>query len=480
MILQRKNNIISHKKIINIHLIAIAVIIVFLITVYIGMSVYYTGRFSLNTWINGFYCTGLTADEALSLIETGDASPTVSVVLSDRSEHKLDMSGVSYTYDYGTMVSDLLDSQNAFGWLSGLAKKNSYTVSPKLNITQSDLTDSFYALDFVTEEMERTPDYILYYSYSEGKYCYTDNLTGRLDYTSAAKDLYASVMEGNNVFYLDPAVYYIDYYPNEEQSYLIDLYNKIDAYQNCDLVYDMGAEKICFTSELVLGFLVFDDNYPVVSNGKFKLDEEKINLWVDELCEKYDTLDKVREFTSTRGDIIELQPGNYGTLLDGDTEKAFLIQNLLSDKMHDGTEDVHIPEYLVSAFARGENDIGDTYIEADLTNQHIYYYVDGVIALNSPMVSGDIKTGNGTPEGCFYIENKEEGRYVLGYNYTSFANYWLPFSDDCGINDSNWRDEYGGDIYLTSGSHGSINVPFDFAESLYNLVEIGTPVVVYY
>lgn len=479
-ILLRENNIISRNKIIYIHLISLAVIVVFILTVYFGMSVYYLDRFSLNTWINGYYCTGLTADEALSLIESGDASPTVTVLLSDGTEHSLDMSDVPYTYDYGTLISDLLNSQNSFGWVSGLDKKNEFTVSPQLNVEKDDLINAFYSLDFVKEEIERTPDYILYYSYSEGKYCYTDNLSDRLDYKNAAKDLYDSVMGGSNEFYLDHSVYYTDYYPNEEQSYLINLYSEIDNYQNCGLVYDMGAEEIYFTPELALSFLLYNDNYPIIdADGNFKLDEEKIFNWVDTLCEKYDTLDKVRSFQSTRGDIIEVQPGNYGTLLNKDAEKEYLVQNLLSDELHNGTEVRHIPEYIVSAFSRGVNDIGDTYIEADLTLQHMYYYVDGELVLDTDMVSGDIKTGNGTEEGCFYIENKEEGRYVLGYNFTSFANYWLPFSDDCGINDSNWRDEYGGDIYLTSGSHGTLNVPLEFAQTLYNLVEIGTPVVVF-
>ena len=37
----------------------------------------------------------------------------------------------------------------------------------------------------------------------------------------------------------------------------------------------------------------------------------------------------------------------------------------------------------------------------------------------------------------------------------------------------------GGDIYKTNGSHGCVNLPKDKAAEIYDLVEIGTPVVIY-
>ena len=58
--------------------------------------------------------------------------------------------------------------------------------------------------------------------------------------------------------------------------------------------------------------------------------------------------------------------------------------------------------------------------------------------------------------------------------------FWLPFNDQVGIHDSSWRTDYGGDIYLTSGSHGCVNTPYDAAEKIYNSVGIGDPVIVYY
>lgn len=40
------------------------------------------------------------------------------------------------------------------------------------------------------------------------------------------------------------------------------------------------------------------------------------------------------------------------------------------------------------------------------------------------------------------------------YEYEEKVEYWMPFDGGIGFHDAPWRDEFGGDIYLTSGSHG--------------------------
>lgn len=65
-----------------------------------------------------------------------------------------------------------------------------------------------------------------------------------------------------------------------------------------------------------------------------------------------------------------------------------------------------------------------------------------------------------------------------GNSYQSFVNFWMPFNEGVGLHDASWRGSFGGDIYLYSGSHGCVNLPYSSAASLYEMVEIGTPVLV--
>ncbi|MBQ3466630.1 MAG: L,D-transpeptidase, partial [Firmicutes bacterium] len=42
-----------------------------------------------------------------------------------------------------------------------------------------------------------------------------------------------------------------------------------------------------------------------------------------------------------------------------------------------------------------------------------------------------------------------------------------------------WRSNFGGDIYKYSGSHGCVNLPTNKAPELYNLISVGTVVIIH-
>ena len=133
------------------------------------------------------------------------------------------------------------------------------------------------------------------------------------------------------------------------------------------------------------------------------------------------------------------------------------------------------------------------HIDINLTTQFARFYdTDGKVIWDSYCVSGgwDIEKGgmHHTPTGEFAIQAKETNRILTGADtdkdgkpdYESFVYYWMPFLDyDYGLHDATWRDEFGGDIYTWWGSHGCVNLPLDKAEELFNLVNVGDPVVVH-
>lgn len=118
-----------------------------------------------------------------------------------------------------------------------------------------------------------------------------------------------------------------------------------------------------------------------------------------------------------------------------------------------------------------------TFVEIDISDQDINMMVDNVCILNSAVVTGKIDSP--TYEGYFYIYDKETDRYLYGKDYCSHVDYWMPFNGQIGIHDADWRDEFGGDIYLEHGSHGCVNSPDATAETIYNNSEVGTKVLVH-
>jgi hypothetical protein len=128
-----------------------------------------------------------------------------------------------------------------------------------------------------------------------------------------------------------------------------------------------------------------------------------------------------------------------------------------------------------------KKDLGDTYIEVDVTNQHLYYYVNGVVSIETDIVTGDMSKGHGTPSGFYNAYDKQREKTLRGDDYETLVHYWMRLNNaGIGIHDAYWKHEFGGDVYLHNGSHGCINCPPDMAELLWNNVKNKTPVIVYY
>lgn len=128
--------------------------------------------------------------------------------------------------------------------------------------------------------------------------------------------------------------------------------------------------------------------------------------------------------------------------------------------------------------------MGGTYIWVSIADQQLSYFVDGQLALSSPVVTGN--AGNhDTPTGEYSVIYKARnvtlrGQEDNGDEYESFVQYWIAFlGSEYGMHDASWRSEFGGGIYMGDGSHGCINMPESQAAALYDMVEEGTPVFIY-
>lgn len=125
--------------------------------------------------------------------------------------------------------------------------------------------------------------------------------------------------------------------------------------------------------------------------------------------------------------------------------------------------------------------VDGTYVYVDLTAQRLFYFKDGQVVFQSPIVSGNLAAGHGTPTGVFTVNNKTRNQKLKGDDYVSYVSYWMSFiGGQIGFHDASWRSSFGGTIYKNNGSHGCINMPTSSAAQLYNLLSIGTPVIVRY
>ena len=217
-----------------------------------------------------------------------------------------------------------------------------------------------------------------------------------------------------------------------------------------------------------------------------KIPEE---ISVQELASRYDTRYLERTFDSTlAGEItIKASRNDYGYTVLQEDEAAQIREDIESRK-HVTREPVYLetnswgnPYYLAR---EGTDDLNGTYIEVDLTAQHVWYYKDGEVYTECDCVSGDVTDDHGTQTGCFPLAYKESPSVLTGGTgdsaYEEKVNYWMPFFEGQGLHDATWRYYFGGNIYRGNGSHGCVNLPLWAAQEIYEAVDTGTAIIIFY
>ena len=73
------------------------------------------------------------------------------------------------------------------------------------------------------------------------------------------------------------------------------------------------------------------------------------------------------------------------------------------------------------------------------------------------------------------------GNNADGSEYESPVSYWMGINwSGEGFHDATWRRSFGGNIWISNGSHGCINMPLSRIPEIYEKAEVGMPVVVHY
>ena len=128
------------------------------------------------------------------------------------------------------------------------------------------------------------------------------------------------------------------------------------------------------------------------------------------------------------------------------------------------------------AYGKG---VGSTYVEISIRSQHMWLYKNGKLIVETDVVTGNNDGAHNTPKGYHNIYSRARNTTLSGPGYSSFVEYWMAFCGGCGIHDSSWRSEYGGNIYNGNGSHGCVNTPRSAVAKIWSNTGWDTPVIIY-
>lgn len=450
------------------------------------------GKFLENTYINGVDVSGKTQKEAYDLVVENSVIPDkITLTKLDGSEVTIPFSTIGYKDNVQVTVSQFFSQQNHYTWFKNKFKQTDYDFSSVFSYDKDKLKDAIRRK--VIEAPGTSEPQDAYIKKTDDGFVIVDEVKG--DKVDADKlDLLYDYVEG----FVESGEYNVDLskvncYQDPEvlSEDLEDQLDKLNSLYDIEINYDFNYTTETLTGSEIIDWITFDKDDPT---SGYTVDEDKAMEYVEKLAEKYDTYGKDRKFKSTsRGEItVPAGEGCYGWWIYQDKTCEQLIE-IIEEGSSANIEPIYYKnpdsayEYVCNPEWRtADSDIGSTYCEVDLKEQHFWYYKNGKLKYECDIVSGMPTAERNTPEGVYKVWYKEKdkvlkGSLSTGETWSTPVTYWNNISTfGIGLHDATWHPYFGGDRYKYAGSHGCINMPFDAAKYVYENIDLGTPVVMYW
>lgn len=446
-----------------------------LILIYLGISAYFISHFFVNTTINGKDFSGKSAKAVEEYIRGQVNGYELTIIEQNNDRNIIKGSEIGLTYKESSEIEDALKKQNPLLWPAGFFSQSSTQVSVGVDYDEALLDEKLQSIKAMSKE--QTEPVSAYPKYNGNLFEVEPEVYGSAVDTEALKEKIVQYITEfrDSLNMMDEGCYKMPAYTSDSEE-VKNACNTMNQYLKAKITYTMD-EEVVVDKDLISQWVTCDSEMNVTFN------EEAVKAWMREFGEKYDTVGKTRSFTTPDGKQTQVSGGTYGWIVNEAQEAQNLIENIKN-----GENITKEPEYKQTAASRSALDWGTTYAEVDLAAQKMWFVVDGSVALTTDVVTGRPSTGNATPEGVYDILYTQRGAVLRGNidpatgkpSYETPVSFWMPFTyQGHGFHDATWQSAFGGNRYLTHGSHGCVNMPYDKASQLFELITAGTPVIIH-
>lgn len=452
-----------------------------LVTAIVAVGALYVGRvyhyanaqvFFKDTQIAGVNVGGNTAAQAAAKLKSAFKDQQLTLKDGHKTVTTFSTQSVELKVTSQHALRKLITKQNAWAWPIHITTATADTI--KLNASNANEQSVRTLANTITARANktRTASTDASFTYQNGSYVVTKQKNGnQLDAAKVAKSITNALEIGDNTVdvsgdYLKPAVSTTDTSFKQAES-------KAESIAKQDYTYKLSGHTIAIPNQTLASWLTFKD-------GKLGTDKHVMKAYLTKLSKKYGTIYKTRSFKSTKRGTVSVAPGLYGWSIKVKSELPKLSALVLAGKGMSRT-----PTIQGSGYHHSGKDIGDSYVEVDKVNQHMWVYKHGKLVVSTDVVTGLPTTAHHTPNGVWVIWSKQRNTTLRGKNdngskYSSKVKYWMPIDDTgVGIHDSPWQPTYGGTWYKAHGSHGCVNTPPSKIKSVFDNVSVGTPVIVF-
>lgn len=428
----------------------------------------YREAFCPNTVINGFNAEGMTVDEVKASMSSRLDDYEIRLLGRNGEETVLTKEDLGlYTVFDGTL-EQMIQGQNPLLWGMSWFGGTDSSVDALVAYDETKFSSCMDALPLLQEEnvLPYRQAYLSDYIEGKGYEVVPEDPGTAVDKEKLTEALSKAVLSLEPELSLEESGCYEreQQEPPKELTALCDHMNK---YATMTVTYTFGSQEEVLNGDQIHQWITFGDNYEVAVDG------EKVSEYVAALGKKYNTAYTERTFSTSYGKDVKVS-GYYGWRIDQQAETEALEAIIAA-----GDSQVREPIYSQTGASHDGTDYGDTYAEVNLTAQHLIFYKDGEKILESDFVSGNVARGHTTPPGIFGITYKQRDAVLKGQGYASPVKFWMPFNGGIGFHDASWRNQFGGSIYRTNGSHGCVNMPYQAAKTLFENIYTGMPVICY-
>lgn len=463
---QKRKAFAKHKKRL---LIAASILLVFAVSAYLIRARDFQTKYFPNTTINGIDASYKTPNEVRALIR--EEIGLYQLNLKSRENEDIRLSGpeLGLKYEFDDALDAILADQKPLLWILHLHQRINYGVSKTTAIDESIFRPAIFHLRFMDKASFQEPRNAEIAPYEKDRgYGLIPSFRGSvLDRDAAYQIIYDSVLAlspevdlaSYDTLYQKPEI-------GDDDPVLLSQIDNLNRYAKTIIYY---PRSVVLDGSTISRWLSLSED------GSVLVDADAVAEYVKTISETLDTVGKPKTLHTSYGKVVTIESKKYGWKVDQAAETAAILELLPQGETLERE-----PVYSSRAASLAENDYGNTYVEINLSAQHMHYYKDGQLVLESDLVSGNLARGHRTPPGIFTLNYKQRNAVLRGPGYASPVSYWMPFNGGIGLHDARWRSSFGGNIYKTSGSHGCINLPSSAAKQLYESIEKGCPVICYY
>ncbi len=466
------NTEIKQKKALMVIIISIAAAVI----LYAGIgAVKYHGRFLPNTVINGTDFSGMSVEDVCSYYDNKLKNYKLNIYNKGYiiDIYEPDEIALELSYKAKWYFAGLVKKQSNFLWLPALmGKKDVYELNymdimcyniHKLNNTIA------HSVGYNLRATKQRRQGSIFYNGSEFTIV-PPVASDQIEPATYIQCIYKAVQGLSPDMVIEESDCYVrnDMTPEIENKLKKACVTAKNFFDSADMNIRLKGYDYDFNRELINAVYNIDGSYNFICN------EDTIERGIDAIGKRYNTMGIERSFNTSHGTTVSVKGGDYGCYIDTDTLKRAVKSALLNKEKVD--KEIYFRKNILKDNTK---DIGDTYIEIDLTNQYLYMYVNGKLVKDCPVVTG-LPGSRATPQGVYMLKAKAMDVPLVGDNYVTPVKYWMPFNRGIGLHDAVWQSYFGGDTYKRKGSHGCVNLSMSSAKEIYGLALVNMPVVCYY